>query len=94
MSSAAVLLRWQLRAAFRVLCFLAVSVGETMVALATAFKACRRASLTYGPMMIAPQLVLLLAWLPTRLLFLVLEAIARTMYRAQILLCDEATAIR
>ena len=79
---ASVVLLWQVRAAFRLLCWLAGSVGHTMVALATAFRACRRASADYGALVIPAQMVLLLAWAPTRMLFLALEHGAREAHRA------------
>lgn len=72
---------WQLRLAFRVLVWLAMSVGTTMVSLATAFRACGRASAELGPLVIPPQIVLLLAWAPARLLFLALESSARGVHR-------------
>jgi hypothetical protein len=54
-----------------------------MVVLAAAVKACRRASSTYGSVMIVPQVMLMLAWMPTRLLFLILEAAAKSMHWAE-----------
>ena len=72
---------WQLRVAFRVLVWLATSVGHTMVALAAAFRACGRASHGYGPLVIPAQLVLLVAWAPARMLFLALEKSARFAHR-------------
>jgi hypothetical protein len=75
------LILWQLRIAFRVLVWWATSVGHTMVALATAFRACARASRDYGPLVIPAQLVLLCAWAPARALFLALERGARFTHR-------------
>ncbi len=75
---------WQLRVAFRVLVWLASSVGRTMVALATAFRACGRASGDYGPLVVPAQFVLLLAWAPARLLFLTLEGAARCAHRTHV----------
>jgi hypothetical protein len=75
-------LLWQTRAACRLLCSLASSVGETMVLLATALKVCGRARATSGPVVIPAQIVLLLAWAPTRLLFLALESAANRAYWA------------
>ena len=63
------------------LVWLATSVGQTMVALAGAFRACGRASADYGPLVIPAQLVLLAVWAPTRLLFLGLERGARRAHR-------------
>jgi len=76
-------LAWQARAAFRVLCWLATPVGKTMVALAAAFRACTRASGEYGSVVIPAQLALLLAWAPTRLLFLALHSAAVGAFRAE-----------
>jgi hypothetical protein len=53
-----------------------------MVALATAFRACGRASEAYAPLTIPAQLAVLLAWAPMRLLFLTLESAARSAYLA------------
>lgn len=64
------------------LCWLATPVGHTMVALATAFRFCGRASEAYAPLTIPAQLALLLAWAPIRLLFLTLETAARSAYLA------------
>ena len=63
---------------------MAISVGHTMVALATAFRACGRASADYGPLVIPAQVALLLAWAPARLLFLGLERSARIAHRTHI----------
>lgn len=73
---AASVVLWPARAAFGLLCWLAGSVGHTMVVLATAFKACRRAGARYGPVMIPAQVLLLVLWLPTRILFLLLHRAA------------------
>lgn len=81
------ILLWQVRTAFRLLVWLAASVGQTMVALATAFRACRRASGDYGAIVVPVQLVLLLAWAPTRMLFLALEHGAHRAHRADRRLC-------
>lgn len=75
---------WQLRVAFRVLVWLASSVGNTMVALATAFRVCGRASRDYGPLVLPAQLVLLFAWAPARMLFLALERAARFAHRTHV----------
>ncbi len=72
---------WQLRVAFRVLVWLATSVGHTMVALASAFRACGRASADFGPLVVPAQMALLFAWAPARLLFLALEGSARCAHR-------------
>ena len=72
---------WQIRTVFRVLCWLATSVDGTMVALAHAFKRCRRASTGYGPLVIPVQVLLVLAWVPIRLLFLGLAWAATGAYR-------------
>ncbi len=53
-----------------------------MVALAAAFRLCKRARVAYQPVVIPVQLLLLLVWAPTRLLFLVLESATRSAYRA------------
>jgi hypothetical protein len=53
-----------------------MAVGALMVRFATAFKACRRAYPRYGGALLAAQFALLLAWTPTRLLFLALERAA------------------
>jgi hypothetical protein len=63
---------------------MAEAVGHTMVSLATAFKACRRVTAVYGPLVIPAQFVLLLAWVPTRLLFLVLYRAAKGAYRVDV----------
>lgn len=76
------LLLWHVRGAFRLLVWLATSVGHTMVALATAFRACGRASADYGPLVIPAQVALLAVWAPTRVLFLALEHGAREVHRA------------
>jgi hypothetical protein len=52
------------------------------VGLATAFRACGRASEAYAPLTIRAQLALLLAWAPIRLLFFTLESAARSAYLA------------
>lgn len=78
------LILWQLRIAFRVLVWLAASVGHTMVALATAFRACGRASREYGPLLVPAQLLLLFAWAPARVLFLTLERSARFAHRTHV----------
>jgi hypothetical protein len=52
-----------------------------MVTLAIAFKACRRATDAYAPLVVPVQVVLLTAWAPTRLLFLVLYRAARGAYQ-------------
>ncbi len=83
-SRAGLILLWQLRLAFRVLVWLATSVGTTMVTLAGAFRACGRASADLGPLVIPVQLVLLLAWAPARLLFLALERGARFTHRTHV----------
>jgi len=75
-------LTWQVRAVCRFLCWLATPVGHTMVALATAFRVCGRASEPYAPLTIPAQLALLLAWAPIRLLFLTLEAAAKRAHLA------------
>lgn len=80
-SRTGLILLWQLRVAFRVLVWLATSVGRTMVALAAAFRVCHRASADYGPVVIPAQVALVLAWAPTRLLFLVLEQCAHQAHR-------------
>ncbi len=79
-----VLILWQLRVAFRVLVWLATSVGRTMVALASAFRACRRASADLGPLVVPAQMALLFAWAPARLLFLALESSARRAHRTHV----------
>ena len=71
------LVLWHARAAFRLLCWLATLVGQTMVALAGAFKACGRASAHYGSVVILAQVPLVLAWALTRLLFLMLHRAAK-----------------
>lgn len=76
----------------RLLCWLATSVGQTMVALAAAFKACQRASASLGQVVIPAQIALLLAWAPTRLLFLALLGAAKTVYRTDMHLRDRWTA--
>ena len=81
-TSAAVVLIWVVPVVCRLLCWLAISVGQTMVALATAVRACGRISAAYAPLTIPAQLVLLLAWAPTRLLFLTLDSAARNAYQA------------
>ena len=53
-----------------------------MVALATAFRVCGRASEAYAPLTIPAQLALLLTWAPIRLLFLTLESAAGSAYMA------------
>jgi hypothetical protein len=83
-SRVGLLVLWQLRVAFRVLVWLAASVGHTTVALAAAFRACGRASRDYGPLVIPVQLVLLFAWAPARVLFLALEKSARFAHRTQL----------
>ena len=83
-SRAGLLVLWQLRVAFRVLVWCAMSVGHTMVALAGAFRACGQASADYGPLVIPAQLALLMAWAPTRLLFLALEASARYAHQTHV----------
>lgn len=75
---------WQLRVAFRVLVWLATSVGHTMVALAGAFRACGRASRDYGALVIPAQVALLIAWAPARMLFLALERGARITHRTHV----------
>lgn len=55
-----------------------------MVALAAAFKACQRASSSFGQFVIPIQIALLLAWAPTRLLFLALLGAAKSVYRTDI----------
>jgi hypothetical protein len=65
-----------------VLGWLAISVGQTMAALATAVRGCGRANASYAPLTIPAQLVLLLARAPTRLLFLGLDRAARRSYLA------------
>jgi hypothetical protein len=69
------------RIVFRALCWLATSVGRVMAALADAFKSCGRASADHGALVVPAQTVLLIAWVPVRLLFLVLEWAARSVYR-------------
>lgn len=86
------ILLWQVRAAFRLLVWLAVSVGPTMVALAAAFRACGRASADYGAIVVPAQMLLLLAWAPTRLLFLALEHGARRAHRVDRRLCRHLAA--
>jgi hypothetical protein len=81
-TSAAIVLIWVVRAVCRLLCWLAISVGQTMVALATAVRVCGRASASHAPLALLAQLVLLLAWTPTRLLFLALDSAARNAYLA------------
>jgi hypothetical protein len=83
-SRAGLVILWQLRVAFRVLVWLAASVGGTMVALAAAFRACRRASREYGPLVVPAQIVLLFAWAPARVLFLALEGSARLAHRTHV----------
>ena len=83
-SRAGVLILWQLGVAFRVLVWLATSVGETMVALAAAFKACRRASADWGLIVIPAQMALLMVWAPTRVLFLALAGSANRAYRTHL----------
>ena len=80
-SRAGLIILWQIRIALRVLVWLAGRVGETMVALAGAFRACRRASVEYGLLVIPAQMALLLAWAPTRLAFLALERTAKRTHR-------------
>jgi hypothetical protein len=92
-SRAGSVILWQLRVAFRILVWLATSVGETMVALAAAFRACRRASADYGPLVIPAQMALLLAWAPSRLLFLALEQAARSAHRTHAGLHRRRTAL-
>jgi hypothetical protein len=87
------LILWQLRVVFRVLVWMATSVGHTMVALATAFRACGRASADYGPLVIPAQMALLLAWAPARLLFLALERSARIAHHTHIGLYRRRTAL-
>jgi hypothetical protein len=74
---------WLVRAVCRLLCWLAISVGQTMVALATAVRVCGRARAAYAPLTIPAQLVLLLLWAPTRLLFFTLDSAARNAYLAE-----------
>ena len=83
-SRAGLIILWQLRVAFRVLVWLAASVGGTMVALAVAFRACRRASDEYGPVVVPAQIALLVAWAPARVLFLALEGGARFAHRTHV----------
>jgi hypothetical protein len=77
---ASTFVRW----VFWCLCWMAEAVGHTMVTLASAFKACRRATSVYAPLVIPAQLVLLLAWVPTRLLFLLLYRAAKGAYRVDL----------
>lgn len=83
-SRASRLILRQVRIVFRLLCWIAVSVGQVMVALASGFKACRRASVDYGPAVVPLQIVLLLAWVPIRLLFLALERSATGVHRTEL----------
>jgi hypothetical protein len=55
-----------------------------MVVLASAFRACGRARATYAPLTIPAQVVLLLAWAPTRVLFLALQNAATKTYLTEI----------
>jgi hypothetical protein len=82
-TSAAIVLIGVVRALCRSLCWLAASVGQTMVVLAAAIRVLSHASATYAPLTIPAQLVLLLAWAPTRLLFLTLDSAARNAYQAE-----------
>jgi hypothetical protein len=82
-ASAAIVLIGAVRALCRLLCWLAASVGQTMVALATAIRVLGQAAASYAPLTIPAQLVLLLAWAPTRLLFLALDSAARNAHRAE-----------
>ena len=75
---------WQIRAAFKFNCWLAIAVGELMARFASAFK-CGRTRPRYGGAVFAAQFALLLAWTPTRLLFLVLERAAMRTYRTHAL---------
>ena len=75
------LVLWNVRAGLRLLCWFTASVGQTMVALAAAFNACRRAGVSLGVFVIPAQLALLLAWAPTRVLFLALLGAAKGVYR-------------
>ena len=61
-TSAAIVLIWVVRAVCGLLCWLAISVGQAMVALATAVRVCGRASASLAPLALLAQLVLLLAW--------------------------------
>jgi hypothetical protein len=54
-----------------------------MVMLATAIRVLSHASASYAPLTVPAQLVLLLAWAPTRLLFLILDSGARNAYQAE-----------
>lgn len=63
-----------------------------MVALATAFKACQRASASWGQLVIPAQLALLLVWAPTRLLFLALLSVAKSAHRTDTHLRDRGAA--
>ena len=83
-SRAGLVILWQLRLAFRVLVWLATSVGHTMVTLATAFRACGRASRDWGALVVPAQLVLLVAWVPSRVLFLALASGARFAHRTHV----------
>jgi hypothetical protein len=64
-----------------------------MVVLASAVRACGRARATYAPLAIPAQLVLLLAWAATRVLFLALENAATKIYLADIGLRRRWTAL-
>jgi hypothetical protein len=75
---------WQTRSAFKLLCLLALFVGKPMVATAAAFKACGRAQPSYGIVIFAAQLALLVAWMPTRMVFLVLERAATSIYATHV----------
>jgi hypothetical protein len=55
-----------------------------MVALAAAFNACRRASASLGLFVVPAQLALLLAWAPTRVLFLALLGAAKGVHRTDL----------